>query len=586
MPFENMYMYVYTYTYMYVYMYMYMYVALTFENMYVYMYIYWQAVRIADASTSTARGALSSPSKSHRASSSRGGNAAHGVRSSWPNARFDGGGGGAFQMRGGRTGSSSVTVDPNVLDVLIGCPASVPKQTQAKLLEVVCRYSHDQTLQLLHHAQRVLKQRQEEGKVTAWPEFTNSIDGEDSTGGGICTPAQELSLAGPQAISIFREKLDVDACGEISEAALVRGLSSWHAAQDKGNAVPPEEVPLDMSKEREKEALPPQRMHSSPRLQSVGETSLDSIPEEWVPALDSGAGANPAAGPTVKPPSTPSDWLASAAASAPSPPVVELRAGQGHVTDRKALTQELKALREKDVLVLQKRLHDVEQAHGEATSRISRAEQREAAVRDHEAAVKLQQAHADERERSVRAREHALSEHEKSMAALRAEVAHKAHELEETARVLQQRQSAVEHREKLLQQQVAHVQKLQELVNRTYEQHDTAINRRPLHSAETQPSTGIKHVTGGGNDGRKVFRSQQQRSVRKSVGVGIPKPQAKEGKISAREKELQALAVLLQSERDRYFAQLQAVERLVDDFDALPNTPGPLLDALRSALYS
>ena len=51
------------------------------------------------------------------------------------------------------------------------------------------------------------------------------------------------------------------------------------------------------------------------------------------------------------------------------------------------------------------------------------------------------------------------------------------------------------------------------------------------------------------------------------------------------EMELQALAVLLQSERDRYFSQLQAVERLVDDFEGLPNTPGPLLDALRRALY-
>ena len=81
------------------------------------------------------------------------------------------------------------------------------------------------------------------------------------------------------------------------------------------------------------------------------------------------------------------------------------------------------------------------------------------------------------------------------------------------------------------------------------------------------------------------LQSQQQRSAVKSKGIvssaGLHK---KEEKFS-REKELQALATLLQSERDRYFAQLQAVERLVDDFDALPNTPGPLLYALRSALY-
>ena len=48
---------------------------------------------------------------------------------------------------------------------------------------------------------------------------------------------------------------------------------------------------------------------------------------------------------------------------------------------------------------------------------------------------------------------------------------------------------------------------------------------------------------------------------------------------------MQALAVVLQGERDGYFRQLQAVERLVDTFEGLPNTPEPLLDALRQALY-
>ena len=45
------------------------------------------------------------------------------------------------------------------------------------------------------------------------------------------------------------------------------------------------------------------------------------------------------------------------------------------------------------------------------------------------------------------------------------------------------------------------------------------------------------------------------------------------------------VVVVLQAERDRYFGQLQTVERLVDEFETLPNVPAPLLEALRSALY-
>ena len=40
-----------------------------------------------------------------------------------------------------------------------------------------------------------------------------------------------------------------------------------------------------------------------------------------------------------------------------------------------------------------------------------------------------------------------------------------------------------------------------------------------------------------------------------------------------------------QTERDKYFGQLRAVERLVNEFEALPNAPAPFLDALRRALY-
>jgi hypothetical protein len=536
-----------------------------------------QAVAIAHASTP--RDAWTSPSKRHRASSlsASGGHVQH-VRSSWPNARMPRG----------------VKVDSHVLDVLIGCPGSVTMQTRSKLLEVVCGYTHDQSLQLLQHADRVRKQRQGEDRCTAWPEtwpeFTQTNEDMNSTSDGHCTPAQQMSLAGQQAISIFRA-LDVDASGDLSEAALVRALSKWLAAQDKEqehSCVPP-----DTAKQED------HALEQNAWQESLASEALATVPGHVSSVVHSAQGSSPAADAAAQMisksssscagelkdtiTSKASDGLASAApAPAPSQAVVQSRAVWGGVNDGKALTKQLKALRDEDVLLLQKRLQEIEHAHGEATSRILRAEQREAAVREHEAAVKVQQANADERERSLRMREHALSEHENRMALLNAEVAHKAHELEETARVLQQRKSAVEHREKLLQQQVAHVQKLQDMVNHTYQQHDTVAPSDPHHSAENPPATGTKHEysTGGTNQRRRALQSQQQRSAAKSKGIV-----SSAGLHASREKELQALAILLQSERDRYFAQLQAVERLVDDFDALPNTPGPLLYALRSALY-
>lgn len=544
-----------------------------------------QAVALADASTP--RDAWTSPSKRLRASnSSASGGLAQHMRSSRPSAR-------------------GVKVDTHVLDVLIGCPGWVTMQTRCKLLELVCAYTHDQSLQLLQHADRVRKQRQGEDKCTGWPEFTQTIEDVNSTSDGLCTPAQQLSLAGQQAISIFRA-LDVGASGDLSEAALVCALSKWLAAQDKEqelSCVPPHTA------KQERHALEqnaPQQSLARQALPTLASEALPTVPEHVSSPVHSAQGSSPTADAAAEIISNSSSdcaggpkdtmtckawgWLASAPVPAPSQAVVQPRAVWGGKKEGEGLTKQLKALRDKDVLVLQKRLQEIEDAHGEATSRILRAEQREAAVREHEAAVKVQQANADERERRIRMRELALAEHEKGMALLNAEVAHKAHELEETARVLQQRKSAVEHREKLLQQQVAHVQKLQDMVNHTYKQHDM-VAQRDHHSAENPPATGTKHSTeystGETNQRRRALQSQQQRSAAKSKGiVSSAGLHAGEEKVFfSREKELEALAVLLQSERDRYFAQLQAVERLVHDFDALPNTPGPLLDALRSALY-
>lgn len=235
-----------------------------------------------------------------------------------------------------------------------------------------------------------------------------------------------------------------------------------------------------------------------------------------------------------------------------------------------AIAKKLMALRLQDVALLESKLREVKDTHSEATARILRVEVRESAVQENQASLKLLQVQLEEQEQKLQEREKAAAEHATSLMALRAEVVHKAHELESTASQLQDRKKALEHRDKMLEQQTAHVKQLQELVSRTYEQHD-----QPKHFDRNKSENGI-----GSAAGRRALQPQQlaagERKRSGAVGghAGVQ-----------REKELQALAVLLQTERDRYFAQLQSVERLVDDFDCLPNTPGPLLDALRHALY-
>ena len=66
-------------------------------------------------------------------------------------------------------------------------------------------------------------------------------------------------------------------------------------------------------------------------------------------------------------------------------------------------------------------------------------------------------------------------------------------------------------------------------------------------------------------------------------GVETPPLRVKEAEELAA--SLQTGLTLVQTERDKYFGQLRAVERLVNEFEALPNAPAPSLDALRRALY-
>ena len=82
------------------------------------------------------------------------------------------------------------------------------------------------------------------------------------------------------------------------------------------------------------------------------------------------------------------------------------------------------------------------------------------------------------------------------------------------------------------------------------------------------------HRTESAGVGRGGRRSGVSRSVEGGVGDG------------RREGELRAVAAVLQAERDGYFAQLQKVEALAQEWEALPHTPGPLISALREILYA
>lgn len=84
----------------------------------------------------------------------------------------------------------------------------------------------------------------------------------------------------------------------------------------------------------------------------------------------------------------------------------------------------------------------------------------------------------------------------------------------------------------------------------------------------------------GGADGRGARRSGG--GVSRSVEGGV----GGDGGRGQREGELRAVAAVLQAERDGYFAQLQKVEALAHQWDALPHTPGPLITALRDILYA
>ena len=134
--------------------------------------------------------------------------------------------------------------------------------------------------------------------------------------------------------------------------------------------------------------------------------------------------------------------------------MMELRAIKVDGKMDRMLAKELAALRHEDLAVLQAKLRQVEHTHCEATARISRVEQREGALCEHEAAVKRLEVQLQEQEAKLQERERAVKEQVAHAGVLRAEMTHKAQQLEDTARMLQQRKAAVEHRESLLQKQV------------------------------------------------------------------------------------------------------------------------------------
>jgi hypothetical protein len=498
----------------------------------------------------------------------------HAVRSSWPASHGVGGLGGMHTGSRERPGGASLDaapfVHPHLLAVLAGCPSSITMQERGKLLEVVCKLPHGDVHKVLQHAERARKLELKDSDQADWPEFDSQPDQARANDAdamlGEYPAAEEESLVGAQALSIFRH-LDVDTRGCITEAALVRGVSAWLVSKvEKG---------VEDAGEAQAQAAAAQAGGQKPDADPSaagkdGAGGLATVPEE-----DSSGQGAVFTGENEEEKEMGASVVDSRAASreAETSRVEMVRAVRGGAKMDRAVMEELAALRAEDVAMFEGKLKQVKEAHADALERIARAEKREGAAKKLEAEVREEQGRVQERERQVQASEKALAEHEIKVKALHAKALHKANALEDTARVLAQRKTAIEYREKLLAQQSAHVQQMQALVSRSYEQ----LNPPKVspHTSEQAPATA---KTASDAQGRRPLQAQQ--GLRKGVGAGS---HGKGGQ--GREMELQALAVLLQSERDRYFSQLQAVERLVDDFEGLPNTPGPLLDALRRALY-
>ena len=226
----------------------------------------------------------------------------------------------------------------------------------------------------------------------------------------------------------------------------------------------------------------------------------------------------------------------------------------------KALARQLKALRGEDKRMLEGELKKVKVSQAEASERLTRAAGREAAAAARESAVTRREQLAKEAEAALRARELEVAEREARVQALHVHTMKQSNELAEAAKAIGVQKAAVQHREEVLQVRAAHVQQLQTLAAKCLEQN----NQEPAPPGCAPVPSQQQHALPAGRKG----------GCRRAAGGG-----------GGRERELEGVAVVLQAERDRYFGQLQTVERLVDEFETLPNVPAPLLEALRSALY-
>ena len=226
----------------------------------------------------------------------------------------------------------------------------------------------------------------------------------------------------------------------------------------------------------------------------------------------------------------------------------------------KALARQLKALRGEDKRMLEGELKKVKVSQAEASERLTRAAGREAAVAARESAVTRREQLAKEAEAALRARELEVAEREARVQALHVHTMKQSNELAEAAKAIGVQKAAVQHREEVLQVRAAHVQQLQTLAAKCLEQN----NQEPAPPGCAPVPSQQQHALPAGRKG----------GCRRAAGGG-----------GGRERELEGVAVVLQAERDRYFGQLQTVERLVDEFETLPNVPAALLEALRSALY-
>ena len=366
------------------------------------------------------------------------------------------------------------------------------------MLEEVCKHPQSLATTMLQHAERIRKLNQQEGRQMKWPAFAEEEEEEEhestttpdypwSLGVGECAAACEKSVAAQQAISIFRA-LDMDASGILTEASIIRGMSSWIASKsgDRGGGM----QRVGGAAEGGIEAGSVSGIAGGEHLQegSGGHTGLASVPEETAPPASDMAefeanvaasahpplpgkfqvvDANNAYVPGTRTAAAAAAALAdsetcSTAALAPPPShaasaglqLMEVRASKVDGKMDRMLAKELAALRHEDLAVLQAKLQQVEHTHREATARISRVEQRESALCEHEAAVKRLEVQLQEQEAKLQERERAVKEQVAHAGVLRAEMTHKAQQLEDTARMLQQRKAAVEHRESLLQKQV------------------------------------------------------------------------------------------------------------------------------------